>query len=277
MDKTAQNDMRVALEALIQDADATYKAAGYGKPFVISIGQFRRLELAKKTIAASTTQSEQAAAPVCHDCDVRPDGTHEETCPEAAAAPVAVDEPAWNVGNLLTMSDSEYPGMGAMFAQVWQGDALIARVYGDSAEEVRNRAARIALAAAPAQQPFAWATFDGEGGYDLRLYEGNENYRHEYIQRNGEKYADWVLALGVIPPAAPAQQPTDGMTEPLSKKLWCDLKTDRERSQWLLMGRGYETGVVSRGVATDLAMAYHRLDLFSTQAAGKDAEAKGGA
>ena len=43
--------------------------------------------------------------------------------------------------------------------------------------------------------PFAWATFDGEGGYDLRLYENNENYRDEYIARNGDMYKDWVTPL----------------------------------------------------------------------------------
>lgn len=42
---------------------------------------------------------------------------------------------------------------------------------------------------------FAWATFDGEGSYDLRLYENNENYLVEWISRNGEKYKDWVVPL----------------------------------------------------------------------------------
>ena len=42
---------------------------------------------------------------------------------------------------------------------------------------------------------FAWATFDGEGGYDLMLYDMNENYKDNYIERNGEKYKDWVVPL----------------------------------------------------------------------------------
>lgn len=46
---------------------------------------------------------------------------------------------------------------------------------------------------------FAWAEFDGEGGYDLRLYEDNEEYRDEYIARNGEKYSDWVMPLYTHP------------------------------------------------------------------------------
>ena len=44
-------------------------------------------------------------------------------------------------------------------------------------------------------EPFAWATFDGEGGYDLRLYEENESYKDEWIARNGERYKDWVMPL----------------------------------------------------------------------------------
>ena len=44
---------------------------------------------------------------------------------------------------------------------------------------------------------FAWATFDGEGGYDLVLYDMNEDYKDDYIKRNGEKYKDWVVPLYV--------------------------------------------------------------------------------
>ena len=47
---------------------------------------------------------------------------------------------------------------------------------------------------------FAWATFDGEGGYDLRLYDMNEDYKDNYIERNGEKYKDWVVPLYIKEP-----------------------------------------------------------------------------
>jgi hypothetical protein len=46
-------------------------------------------------------------------------------------------------------------------------------------------------------------TLDGEGGYDLRLYENNETYRDNYIQRNGEKYSSWVVPLYAAPQAQP--------------------------------------------------------------------------
>lgn len=59
----------------------------------------------------------------------------------------------------------------------------------------------LAAALAPAAvavvmpEPFAWAEFDGEGGYDLRLYEENETFHADYIAKNGEKYRDWVWPL----------------------------------------------------------------------------------
>jgi hypothetical protein len=45
----------------------------------------------------------------------------------------------------------------------------------------------------------------------------------------------------------------------LKTALWCDLTTDAERSAWLLLGRGYETGVVAKAMQSDLARAYQRL------------------
>jgi hypothetical protein len=45
------------------------------------------------------------------------------------------------------------------------------------------------------QEPVAWRTFDGEGGWDYRAYADNEHYRDNYIKRNGEKYASWVEPL----------------------------------------------------------------------------------
>jgi hypothetical protein len=45
----------------------------------------------------------------------------------------------------------------------------------------------------------------------------------------------------------------------LKNALWCDLTTDEERSAWLLLGRGYETGVVAKSMQNDLARAYQRL------------------
>lgn len=51
------------------------------------------------------------------------------------------------------------------------------------------------------EQPFAWATYDGEGSYDLRLFVDNEDYKDEFIKRN-PRYASWVIPL-YERPAAP--------------------------------------------------------------------------
>ena len=54
--------------------------------------------------------------------------------------------------------------------------------------------------AAPCETPdavdiFAWATFDGEGSYDLRLYEDNEGYRDDFRDANPLLHPDWVFPL----------------------------------------------------------------------------------
>lgn len=41
-------------------------------------------------------------------------------------------------------------------------------------------------------------------------------------------------------------------------KLFCDLKTDEEKANFFLTGRGYETGIVAPAIQNDVAMAYHR-------------------
>lgn len=46
----------------------------------------------------------------------------------------------------------------------------------------------------PEQESSAWQTFDGEGGYEYRSYEGNENYAHEWNQRN-PNHKGWVCLL----------------------------------------------------------------------------------
>ena len=53
--------------------------------------------------------------------------------------------------------------------------------------------------AQPEQEPVAWRTFDGEGGYDYRAYEMNENYDDEWAERN-PKHKGWVEPLFTSPP-----------------------------------------------------------------------------
>lgn len=55
-----------------------------------------------------------------------------------------------------------------------------------------------------AQEPDAWRTFDGEGGYDYRSYVDNEKYQAEFLARNpSSTYKNWVepLYLHPLPPA----------------------------------------------------------------------------
>jgi hypothetical protein len=48
-------------------------------------------------------------------------------------------------------------------------------------------------------EPVAWRTFDGEGGYDYRTYDDNENYRDEWDRRN-PNHKRWVEPLYTHPP-----------------------------------------------------------------------------
>jgi hypothetical protein len=59
------------------------------------------------------------------------------------------------------------------------------------------------------QEPVAWRTFDGEGGYEFRYYQDNEEYQQRFIERNGEQYASWVEPLYTAPPKREWQSLTD--------------------------------------------------------------------
>jgi hypothetical protein len=77
-----------------------------------------------------------------------------------------------------------------------------------AARELRDIIAKAQLAPAPAervgQEPFAWATFDGEGSYDLRLYECNESYQSQFLARHkSATYKDWVFPLYTAPQPSP--------------------------------------------------------------------------
>ena len=70
-------------------------------------------------------------------------------------------------------------------------------------------AALKAALAEPVQGPVAWRTFDGEGGWDYRDYENNEDYIYQYVKRNGGKYAHWVEPLYTTPPPRYNRSPHD--------------------------------------------------------------------
>ena len=50
-------------------------------------------------------------------------------------------------------------------------------------------------------------------------------------------------------------------------KLFCDCKTDAEKSAFFLSGRAFETGIIAAAISNDVAMAYHRCDEFKKEVA----------
>jgi hypothetical protein len=54
----------------------------------------------------------------------------------------------------------------------------------------------------PEQEPVAWRTFDGEGGYDYRTYDTNEDYADEWEKRN-PNHKGWVEPLYKDPKPCP--------------------------------------------------------------------------
>lgn len=88
----------------------------------------------------------------------------------------------------------------------------------DLTQQVQDRDAEIErlraeIEAMRKQEPVAWRTFDGEGGYDYRTFREYPQYRDEFLKRNGEKYADWVEPLYLAPGAQSAPSVPDGWRE----------------------------------------------------------------
>jgi hypothetical protein len=66
-------------------------------------------------------------------------------------------------------------------------------------------------------EPVAWRTFDGEGGYDYRTYDDNENYRDEWDRRN-PNHKGWVEPLYTHPP----RRKWRGLTDEEIDAVWED-------------------------------------------------------
>ena len=47
--------------------------------------------------------------------------------------------------------------------------------------------------------------------------------------------------------------------------LFCDYKTDEEKSNFFLSGMAVETGVIAPAISNDVAMAYHRCAQFKKE------------
>jgi len=68
------------------------------------------------------------------------------------------------------------------------------------------------------QEPVAWRTFDGEGGYDYRAYEDNESYVDDWNKRN-PKHVGWVDELYTH-----SQRTWVGLTDEEISALWNEWK-----------------------------------------------------
>lgn len=75
---------------------------------------------------------------------------------------------------------------GAEGVVYWEG----VKIHEAAITALRERLAQ------PEQEPVAWRTFDGEGGYDYRDYDMNEHYDKEWAERN-PNHAHWVEPLFV--------------------------------------------------------------------------------
>ena len=65
--------------------------------------------------------------------------------------------------------------------------------------EDKLSAIKQAIAELESQEPFAWAEFDGEGGYRLMLYENNETYAEDWNKTN-PNHIGWVEPIYKHPP-----------------------------------------------------------------------------
>lgn len=49
------------------------------------------------------------------------------------------------------------------------------------------------------------------------------------------------------------------------KKLWCDLRSDAERSDYILSGQAYDAGIITHAIQADVAMAFHRCSEYDAE------------
>ena len=57
-------------------------------------------------------------------------------------------------------------------------------------------------------------------------------------------------------------------------KLFCDCKTDEEKSNFFLSGQGVETGIIAPAISNEVSMAFHRCFEFEKQLAAAIAACK---
>lgn len=98
---------------------------------------------------------------------------------------------------------------------------------------------------------------------------------HTRIFDGGFRMA-WELCRAQPAPQPAEQQPDVAQLvealEACDTALFCDLKTDEEKSTFFLSGRGYETGVIAHSIQNDVATAYQRCSEYRKEAEALQAE-----
>jgi hypothetical protein len=122
------------------------------------------------------------------DFDYDPEGDHPAQVLICTGCGRKTDDPPLRPGALACCPDNRYRSLVEVLAEL------------DTLKQQPATCPPGKCAMSVPTEPVAWRTFDGEGGYDYRIFEDNENYRDEYIKRNGEKYASWVEPLYTSPP-----------------------------------------------------------------------------
>ena len=105
----------------------------------------------------------------------------------------------------------------------------------DEIEQLRQRV----------QEPDAWRTFDGEGGYDYRSFVDNEKYQAEFLARNpNSTYKNWVEPLYLHP-----LPPDDVVRDPRVAELEAALRECREALVMNIVGTGGRTPAAHEAIA----------------------------
>lgn len=134
--------------------------------------------------------------------------------------------PTFKVGNLVTFNQDIYPFLGTWFVQLWEGEDVAARVYGDNHETLNRRIAMLNTVQ-PQQEPVlkqSWkmvpveptkemldAADDGDDSYTLRSFGPGVN---RVMQGPEDHYAAMLAAAPQPPQRTPPQFPT------ALRKMW---------------------------------------------------------